>query len=386
MGDVFGIKELYNPTEKPVADIVAVHGLNGDRIKSWTSESGDTCWLKHPDFLPKYIQQCRVLTWGYNANISTLTGKTTSSDRILQHAQTLIAQLHADRDLNDANERPIIFLCHSMGGIVALAYSASRSAANISHLQSIYNCTFGILFFGTPHSGSSKARLLDNLIKVVSIALPTGKMESGLVNALKEESETLRDITDQFAPLMSRFRIYFFWEQERMDLKYTKDYVVEEPSAAPILDNTERCGIAADHRGMIKFDDNELQGFRTVMSALKRYSSEAPRVIEDRLKIAAQALGASRWNEAMELTKTAQPFAPYQFPQYYPSSDEVATQQLATYPFMATSQAPMPINSHPNRKDFLIEDLGTRQRAVGNEAEDRPIGEETVFADSSVKY
>lgn len=76
-----------------------MHGLNGDSIKSWTSESGDTCWLNHPDFLPKYVNRCRVLTWGYNANISTLMGKKTSSDRILQHAQTLIAELHADRDV-----------------------------------------------------------------------------------------------------------------------------------------------------------------------------------------------------------------------------------------------------------------------------------------------
>lgn len=130
--------------------IVAVHGLNGDRTRTWTTESGNLCWLKHPDFLPKYIKRARVLSWGYNANISSFTGKTTSSDRILQHAQTLIAQLQADRDvstltftansfnvplndcttapymymsvnctqLEDANNRPIIFLCHSLGGII----------------------------------------------------------------------------------------------------------------------------------------------------------------------------------------------------------------------------------------------------------------------------
>ncbi|OBT47055.1 hypothetical protein VE00_03029 [Pseudogymnoascus sp. WSF 3629] len=97
MSQVFGIKELYRSTQEPEVDIVAVHGLNGDSIKSWTSQSGNICWLNHPDFLPKYIDRCRVLAWGYNANISTLTGRGTSSDRILQHAQTLIAELHADR-------------------------------------------------------------------------------------------------------------------------------------------------------------------------------------------------------------------------------------------------------------------------------------------------
>jgi hypothetical protein len=80
--------------------IVAVHGLNGDAIKTWTSEPHGVCWLSHPDFLPKYVKRARVLVWGYNAKISSLTGRTASSDRILQHAQTLVAQLQADRDVS----------------------------------------------------------------------------------------------------------------------------------------------------------------------------------------------------------------------------------------------------------------------------------------------
>lgn len=84
-----------------------------------------------------------MLSWGYNANVTALLGDT-SSDRILQHAQTLVAQLEADRSvcvllfplisyklsaillliepgfpkINDADERPLIFICHSLGGII----------------------------------------------------------------------------------------------------------------------------------------------------------------------------------------------------------------------------------------------------------------------------
>ena len=46
-----------------------------------------------------------------------------------------------------------------------------------------------------------------------------------LLHALEEGSETLQNITDQFAPLMKYFCIYFFWEQEKMDFKVRKDYV-----------------------------------------------------------------------------------------------------------------------------------------------------------------
>jgi hypothetical protein len=83
-----------------LSSIVAVHGLNGNAIKTWTSEPENICWLSHRDLLPKYVQRARVLVWGYNADISSLTGEATSSDRILQHAHTLIAELRADREVS----------------------------------------------------------------------------------------------------------------------------------------------------------------------------------------------------------------------------------------------------------------------------------------------
>lgn len=194
-----------------------------------------------------------------------------------------------------------------------MAYSSSRSSSKITHLQSIHTCTFAILFFGTPHNGSSKAHLLSSLQKLASFSLPKGavQIESNLVQALEEGSETLQNITDQFAPIMSNFRIFFFWEQERTNLKYTKDYIVDETSAAPILDNTERCGIAADHTGMVKFEENTMQSFRTVMAALRRYAREAPQVIETRLIRASEILSNNRRQEAMELLRDVQPSVTY---------------------------------------------------------------------------
>jgi hypothetical protein len=190
-----------------------------------------------------------------------------------------------------------------------LAYSASRHASKIVHLHSIYTCTFAILFFGTPHHGSSKARLLGSLQKLASLAIPKRavQIESSLVNALEEQSETLQNITDQFAPLMANFRIFFFWEQEKTDLKYAKEYIVDETSAAPILDNTERCGIAADHRGMCRFEKSTSQGFRTAVAALRRYSQEAPQVISSRLTKTAEMLSENRRYEAMEVLRGIQP-------------------------------------------------------------------------------
>ena len=82
-----------------LSSIVAVHGLNGDAYSTWTSEKSNVCWLNQEDLLPRYVPSARVLTWGYNANVMSVKGRSTSADRVLQHAQTLIAQLVADREV-----------------------------------------------------------------------------------------------------------------------------------------------------------------------------------------------------------------------------------------------------------------------------------------------
>lgn len=81
-----------------VQSIVAVHGLDGTAIKTWSTDR--TCWLNDPNLLPKYVPNARILTWGYNANLFDVKKRSTSSDKILQHAQTLIAQLAADREVS----------------------------------------------------------------------------------------------------------------------------------------------------------------------------------------------------------------------------------------------------------------------------------------------
>ncbi|KAH1719303.1 hypothetical protein KXX35_006201 [Aspergillus fumigatus] len=192
---------------------------------------------------------------------------------------------------------------------MALSYSASRKSPRSAHIQSIYTSTYGILFFETPYHGSSKARLLANLQKIAQLAIPkkAANFATRLVKALEEQSEMLQNISDQFAPVMAEFRIYFFWEEEETDLKYTKDLIVEEASAALILENTERCGIAADHRGMCKFNHPSLQGFRTAISAIRRYSREAPEAIRARHERALTVLHESQVYQATDLLRSIRP-------------------------------------------------------------------------------
>jgi protein SERAC1 len=94
---------------------VAVHGLNGDAFKTWTTTESNKFWLGDFDLLPANLKQARILTFSYNASVTALFGKT-SSDRILQHAHTLIAELIADREVKNSLSIRYFLVCGRLMG------------------------------------------------------------------------------------------------------------------------------------------------------------------------------------------------------------------------------------------------------------------------------
>ena len=115
--------------------------------------------------------------------------------------------------------------------VQALIYSASRTSKLVQHLHSIFVSTHAVLFFGTPHNGSTKANLASTSRRIIDALVPSKiwDSEGQLLDALREGSETLQNITDMFVPLMKNFRVYFFWEQEKTDFGAVKDYVRTHP-------------------------------------------------------------------------------------------------------------------------------------------------------------
>ncbi|KAL4969522.1 LipA and NB-ARC domain protein [Aspergillus stella-maris] len=300
----FGLNVVYD-SPNALVDIVFVHGLNGHPHRTWTSSKTGTFWPV--DLLPDVLSQSRVriLTYGYNANVTSFTDGT-SKDRILNHSETLAASLAANRTIKNCSERPIIFVCHSLGGLVvkrALIYSRSLSNEKVEHLRSIYVSTYGILFLGTPHNGSEVAKwglLLQNICAAV---LPRKIMDSSpdLVKALRTNNETLQNINSLFTDMMPRFHVYFFHETLSTDVKGTREVIVDESSAAPYADGVERMGIEADHSHMCKFDDETAPGFEAVAVALLRYSRDAPSTIQNRWNEEERTRMINRTQKAREI-------------------------------------------------------------------------------------
>jgi hypothetical protein len=71
---------------------VAVHGLGGDAITTWTHPKSKKFWLK--DFLPQQIPDARIMTFSYNA--AAAFGQSTAE--IVDHAKSLLASLVDKRE------------------------------------------------------------------------------------------------------------------------------------------------------------------------------------------------------------------------------------------------------------------------------------------------
>lgn len=84
---------MHRPLTSCLVSLVAIHGLNGHREKTWTSNG--KLWLR--DFLPERIPNARIMTWGYDAN--TYSRTEISRQLLYDHAVNLISDLSLERRL-----------------------------------------------------------------------------------------------------------------------------------------------------------------------------------------------------------------------------------------------------------------------------------------------
>ncbi|KAI1113826.1 hypothetical protein F5Y14DRAFT_200638 [Nemania sp. NC0429] len=115
------------------ADVVFVHGLMGHFEDTWRAEDG-TVWpnkLLPQSLYDKEDLNIRVLSFEYGGSIRG----TTSQAGIDDTAQNLLQYLYHEREKQRDQERPIIFVGHSLGGVIIKR--AIRIAYNNDMFRSI---------------------------------------------------------------------------------------------------------------------------------------------------------------------------------------------------------------------------------------------------------
>jgi hypothetical protein len=206
--DFIGFTPLSDPDNADV-DIVAVTGLGGHALGSFRSADGASVWLR--DFAPDDVPQARIVTYGYDTGVVA----SDSNQGISQLARTLLDGLAIFRQRTQTQQRPILFVCHSLGGVVlkeALVISSKAIEAKHKKLLEITTVTYGLVFMGVPNLG-----LKHNQLKTVVKDRPNqGFIRDLLVTSDGEASQFLSYLTNEFSDLDRRrnqpFEIVSYYE------------------------------------------------------------------------------------------------------------------------------------------------------------------------------
>ncbi|AEO64728.1 uncharacterized protein THITE_2142551 [Thermothielavioides terrestris NRRL 8126] len=268
--DPLGLTLVHRPRGQRRADIVFVHGLGGSSRKTWShNRDPELFWpLK---FLPSEpeINEARILTFGYNANFRPGSGRNKMS--IPEFAMDLLCDLKHYKDepvegLEEPpmGERPIIFIAHSMGGLIVK--EACVNGRGDPAYRCIARAVSAIIFLSTPHRGSNLAKTLNRILQV---SLATSPMQ--FIAELAPGSHTIQDLNEKFRHIAPSLNIYSFYETRPTALAFntTKIMVLERDSSVLGYPGEIARSLDADHHGVCKYTSPSDPRYISVRNVLK---------------------------------------------------------------------------------------------------------------------
>jgi hypothetical protein len=193
---------------------------------------------------------------------------------LLDHGKSLAHAVAGLRSTPEEQSKPIIFVAHSLGGLVCeqALLVCSKAGSAMPSLFSILEATRGIVFMGTPHQGSRLASwgytIAKDLKKVRGV-------NRNIVKTLEVDSEVLRGVEEEFQKLLlnpiyfSKIKVFCFYEEKQV---WPVGFIVPKDSA--ILPQYLNASIYANYMDMTKFSSANDAGYMAVSSLLRDWVKE----------------------------------------------------------------------------------------------------------------
>ncbi|TGJ83087.1 hypothetical protein E0Z10_g5673 [Xylaria hypoxylon] len=254
-----------HPEGVGIVDIVAIHGPSGHDENTWTTKRKDGTpvnWLQ--DLLPKHVRNARIMSISYTSGAQS--SKYTSD--VFVFVDQMLERVMGARTTSQEIARPIIFICHGLGGVI-FKQVLNEAHENNRYASAILPRVVGVAFFGTPHRGSDMVHW--------SRMLETGDLPSTARSQLTEDFELdfniLEHISKSFIDQGKKLKIFSFFETENVDFMNSK--VVEPESATLDWPNETRMAITGNHWSMAWFTEEEEARFEPVWMCINEMASNA---------------------------------------------------------------------------------------------------------------
>ncbi len=248
MTGLIKISGCDNPKRR--GDVIFVHGLGGHARGTWHPQelrNDDNFWLT---WLAQERPDLGIWSFGYKAEPFEWRGSTMP---LFDRASNLQEYL----EVYDFGKYPIIFIAHSMGGL--LIKEMLRNAQTFQK-KAVIQQTKGIVFLSTPHTGSHLANLVDK----IGILART----SVSVNELKIHIPQLRQLNEWYRQnvdfLEITTKVYF-------ETKPTQGFLVVDPdSANPGIKDVQPTATDDDHLSITKPKSTENLVYKGVSQFIKQ--------------------------------------------------------------------------------------------------------------------
>jgi protein SERAC1 len=288
---VSGIELVSGKRPDALIDVIFVHGLGGNWKATWEFRSQPGKNLKPESAQPLTLQtetssgvaavNSDVQFWpewiaahGPAANVWALDYEANRSDwsqgmALSQHGEQALAILMA----NDFGKRPIIFVAHSLGGLLVKSLlQTSYDNFSVEH-RSIAQATRGVVFFATPNSGSRLATHVARLIGALGLLGQIVRL-SDLVRVLQANQPELlklnrwyRDrVTDATSKGLKISTQVFY---ETRPTAFGLVSIVDASSADPGIGGVGPIPVAKDHFAICKLPGPDDWIFKSVVNFIK---------------------------------------------------------------------------------------------------------------------
>lgn len=245
------------PPSQIAMDIIFVHGLNGHWKDTW-QKNDYSFW---PKWLVDRFPMCRVWSFDYPAASTNWVG---TGMAIVDRANNFSSCL----DISIGNF-PIVFITHSLGGLVTKALL--RSIKDQEHPQypdRLLGNLSGLVFFATPHHGSFWG---------TAATIFPGIRPSATTQDLQAGDRNLADLNAWFRTFATdrQLPIKVFSETQPTA---NVGLVVDQTSADPGIARVVPVPLDADHVSICKFDNETDAPYLAVCKFIQdRLSDRAPR-------------------------------------------------------------------------------------------------------------
>jgi predicted alpha/beta hydrolase family esterase/tetratricopeptide (TPR) repeat protein len=218
------IKGCNNPDRN--GDVIFVHGLGGNLRSTWHPEElqDDNFWL---NWLSQDNADIGIWSFGYKAEPFEWRG---NAMPLFDQASNLLEWL----ETKGLSERPIIFVTHSLGGLLV---KKMLNTAQTFKKQKLIEQIKGIVFLATPHTGSHLANLINN---IGALARTTISVEE-----LKAHSPQLRELNEWYRENVRSFGIATKVYYETVSVHGVP--VVDEDSANPGIEGVKPIAVPENH-------------------------------------------------------------------------------------------------------------------------------------------